>query len=118
MVNFEIFEKSWVCGTQNILKPEPEPVSPTNEDSAFGRHKSFWTFWVCPRAFGAPPASIIKMFWAPETHDFSKISKFTKKLPKNYTQFSKLPKIYTKITVSVPIAPRSGANRIVFVIFV
>ena len=59
-----------------------------------------------------------EMVWALENPDFSKISKFRKKLPKNYIQFSKLPKIYTKITFSVPIAPLRGANRIVFVIFV
>ena len=49
-----------------------------------------------------------------ENHDFSKISKFTKKLLKIYIQFSNLPKIYPKITI----APLRGANRIVFVIFV
>ena len=51
-----------------------------------------------------------------ENHDFSKISKFTKKLPKIYIQFSNLPKIYPKITISVPIAPLRGANRRAFVI--
>ena len=79
-----------------------------------------------------PPLSSIlqpyfEIIWAVEENvlpSFQNWSKIYQKLAKHsifaiFKITKKLPKIYTKkITISMPIAPRSGAIRVTFVIFV